>query len=82
MKSCTSFCGREAGGFDGYGISVVEAFNGAKGQKCENLWSTSGITIRILKRTVDTHVRRAGKLGPHAGMIETVRGVGYRAVEV
>ncbi|GFK92830.1 Phosphate regulon transcriptional regulatory protein PhoB [Fundidesulfovibrio magnetotacticus] len=30
-------------------------------------------------RTVDTHVRRLRqKLGPHAALIETVRGVGYR----
>jgi phosphate regulon transcriptional regulator PhoB len=30
-------------------------------------------------RTVDTHVRRLRqKLGPYAGLIETVRGVGYR----
>ena len=30
-------------------------------------------------RTVDTHVRRLRqKLGPHAELVETVRGVGYR----
>lgn len=30
-------------------------------------------------RTVDTHVRRLRqKLGPHAALVETVRGVGYR----
>jgi len=34
-------------------------------------------------RTVDTHVRRLReKLGPCAAMIETVRGVGYRMVEI
>ncbi len=34
-------------------------------------------------RTVDTHVRRVReKLGRYANLIETVRGVGYRAVEV
>ncbi len=33
-------------------------------------------------RTVDTHVRRLRqKLGPHAALIETVRGVGYRFKE-
>jgi two-component system phosphate regulon response regulator PhoB len=33
-------------------------------------------------RTVDTHVRRLRqKLGEHARMIETVRGVGYRFKE-
>lgn len=37
----------------------------------------------IETRTVDTHVRRVReKLGPYAHLIETVRGVGYRAVEV
>ena len=34
-------------------------------------------------RTVDTHVRRIReKLGQYAHMIETVRGVGYRAVDI
>ncbi|MCC5808530.1 MAG: response regulator transcription factor [Opitutales bacterium] len=33
-------------------------------------------------RTIDTHVRRLReKLGPRAGMVETVRGVGYRIRE-
>ena len=37
----------------------------------------------IETRTVDTHVRRVReKLGQYAYMIETVRGVGYRAVDV
>ncbi len=37
----------------------------------------------IETRTVDTHVRRLReKLGPYAHLIETVRGVGYRAVEI
>jgi len=32
--------------------------------------------------TVDTHIRRLReKLEGHAGIIETVRGVGYRAVD-
>lgn len=36
----------------------------------------------IETRTVDTHIRRVReKLGPYAHIIETVRGVGYRAVE-
>ncbi len=34
-------------------------------------------------RTVDTHVKRLrAKLGPGANLIETVRGIGYRAKEV
>jgi len=37
----------------------------------------------IETRTVDTHVRRVReKLGPYADLIETVRGVGYRAVDI
>ena len=37
----------------------------------------------IETRTVDTHVRRVReKLGQYAHIIETVRGVGYRAVDV
>jgi two-component system phosphate regulon response regulator PhoB len=37
----------------------------------------------IETRTVDTHVRRVReKLGAYAHLIETVRGVGYRAVDV
>ncbi|MDQ8207218.1 response regulator transcription factor [Coraliomargarita sp. SDUM461003] len=37
----------------------------------------------IETRTVDTHVRRVReKLGTYAHLIETVRGVGYRAVDV
>ena len=39
--------------------------------------------VDIETRTVDTHVRRVReKLGQHAHMIETVRGVGYRAVDI
>ncbi len=37
----------------------------------------------IETRTVDTHVRRVReKLGSYAHLIETVRGVGYRAVDI
>lgn len=37
----------------------------------------------IETRTVDTHVRRLReKLGPYAHLIETVRGVGYRALDL
>ncbi|MEZ7843534.1 MAG: response regulator transcription factor [Opitutales bacterium] len=37
----------------------------------------------IETRTVDTHVRRVReKLGPYAHLIQTVRGVGYRAVDI
>ena len=38
----------------------------------------------VLERTIDVHVRRLrSKLGPaHEGLIETVRGVGYRAADV
>ena len=45
-----------------------------------NVWNYD---TDIETRTVDTHVRRIReKLGQYAHMIETVRGVGYRAVDV
>ena len=38
-----------------------------------------GVQPGITTRTVDTHVRRLRKkLGPAAGYVETLRGVGYR----
>jgi two-component system phosphate regulon response regulator PhoB len=41
-----------------------------------NVWNYE---TEIETRTVDTHVRRLReKLGPEAGWIETIRGVGYR----
>lgn len=44
-----------------------------------NVWNYS---TEIETRTVDTHVRRLReKLGPEAGWIETIRGVGYRIAE-
>lgn len=45
-----------------------------------NVWHYDA---EIETRTVDTHVRRLReKLGVYAHLIETVRGVGYRAVEI
>lgn len=45
-----------------------------------NVWNYD---TEIETRTVDTHVRRVReKLGSYAHMIETVRGVGYRAVDL
>lgn len=44
-----------------------------------NVWNYS---TEIETRTVDTHVRRLReKLGPEAGWIETIRGVGYRIAD-
>ncbi len=44
-----------------------------------NVWNYA---TEIETRTVDTHVRRLReKLGPEAGWIETIRGVGYRIAD-
>ena len=44
-----------------------------------NVWNYSTV---FETRTVDTHVRRLReKLGPEAGWIETIRGVGYRVAD-
>ena len=45
-----------------------------------NVWNYD---TDIETRTVDTHVRRVReKLGTYANMIETIRGVGYKAVDL
>lgn len=45
-----------------------------------NVWNYDS---DIETRTVDTHVRRLReKLGDYAGMIKTMRGVGYRTIDV
>jgi len=45
-----------------------------------NVWNYDS---EIETRTVDTHVRRLReKLGDSAGMIQTIRGLGYRAVDL
>jgi two-component system phosphate regulon response regulator PhoB len=46
----------------------------------KNVWNYDS---EIETRTVDTHVRRLReKLGAYAGMIKTMRGVGYRTVDL
>ncbi len=41
-----------------------------------NIW---GRDVVVVDRTVDVHVRKIReKLGPHAALLETVKGVGYR----
>jgi two-component system phosphate regulon response regulator PhoB len=41
-----------------------------------------GYDSEVMSRTVDTHVRRLrSKLGPAAGWLDTVRGVGYRILD-
>lgn len=45
-----------------------------------NVWNYD---TDIETRTVDTHVRRVReKLGPYSDLIETIRGVGYKAVDL
>lgn len=45
----------------------------------EQVW---GADIAVTSRTIDTHLKRLReKLGPAGGLIETVRGVGYRFAE-
>jgi two-component system phosphate regulon response regulator PhoB len=45
-----------------------------------NVWNYD---TDIETRTVDTHVRRVReKLGPYTDLIETIRGVGYKAVDI
>lgn len=45
-----------------------------------NVWNYD---TDIETRTVDTHVRRVReKLGPYSDLIETIRGVGYKAVDI
>ena len=41
-----------------------------------------GSGVRVIDRTVDVHIRKIReKLGAHANVIETVKGVGYRMRE-
>ena len=61
---------------------LLQAFLESRGtvqsrpQLLQTAWDTKA---RIETRTVDMHVARVrSKLGPPGGMIETVRGVGYR----
>ena len=45
-----------------------------------NVWNYDS---SIDTRTVDTHVRRVRmKLGPYKNMIETIRGIGYKVVDI
>ena len=47
------------------------------------LRSVWGYSDDVHSRTLDTHMKRLRqKLGPHAGLVETVRGIGYRVTEV
>jgi len=48
-------------------------------QLLDDVW---GSEIAVTERTIDTHLKRLReKLGPAGGLIETVRGVGYRFAE-
>jgi len=53
----------------------------SRGQLLDHVW---GDTVYIEERTVDVHIRRLRKaLEPskHEGLVQTVRGVGYRFAE-
>ena len=48
----------------------------ARGQLLDHVW---GGNVYVEERTVDVHIRRLRKaLGTASGMVETVRGAGYR----
>ena len=48
-------------------------------QRSELIDAALGDDTMVLERTIDVHIRALRrKLGEHAGVIETVRGVGYR----
>lgn len=52
----------------------------SRSQLLQNAW---GYMPNVTERTVDTHVKRLRqKLGPAAVYLETIRGVGYRWLEV
>ena len=61
---------------------LLAALMGSRGRVLTRdvlLDSVWGHDCFVTPRTVDTHVRRVrAKLGPAAGYVETVRGVGYR----
>jgi two-component system phosphate regulon response regulator PhoB len=52
---------------------------GAPQERDKLLSSVWGYSDEVHSRTLDTHMKRLRqKLGPHASLVETVRGVGYR----
>ena len=61
-------------------LSALLAARGRVLSRSTLIGKAIGVGVAITRRTIDVHVaslRR--KLGPHAEMIRTVRGVGYRA---
>lgn len=62
-------------------LAALVASNGRVLSRRDLIGAAMGPGVTITERTIDVHVtsiRR--KLGTHAGIIRTVRGVGYRAV--
>ncbi len=59
-------------------ITIIDAGGGTL-SRAELLTEVWGAPLDMHSRTVDVHLQRLrGKLGPAAGMIETIRGLGFR----
>ena len=63
-------------------FSLLETMLGQPGRaytRSELIAAALGDDVLVLERTIDVHIRALRKkLGPHAYLVETVRGVGYR----
>ena len=60
-------------------LTTMLEFRGRVLTRAKLIEEVQGEGISVIGRTVDTHVfGLRKKLGPHADIIETVRGIGYR----
>ena len=63
-------------------LATLIADPGRAFDRTELIQAALGGDTLVLERTIDVHIRGLRKkLGPHAHLIETVRGVGYRFKE-